>query len=168
MITNKVLDSVKQIESRVNVLFEDSKDLHEVDISIARESLKSSIESLLEVYNEHPERTSTIQTLKSVVDGKALLLERLIYRRTGKYEDLIKLRTFAETFYNDVISRVKEFTEMETTKSEHLVTWATYVPFAMKLSLCAKQTCFEIDDEDGTMIEKITRELTLVNKLREV
>lgn len=167
MITAKVLDSVQQIKSRCDTLIEDASEVQTTDVVIASNVLRESVNRLVEFFDKSPEKNSELQALKSQVDAKAVLLERLIFHRSGKYSDTIKLREFADTLYQDVTTRIHEITEIGNLRSDDALMWSSFIPFVMKLSVCSKQTCFELDKDDEEMIEKITREMSIYNKLKE-
>lgn len=161
MITGKVLDSVKQITEYANTLIESGDKVKSMDIAIASTELQSAVKKLNEAFDSQPENRGLLFTLKSEVDRKALLIEKLICVRTGEFKDKIALREFAEALYSDVMLRIKDLSEMKGLKESTIVEWTSYTPFIMRLYICSKQTCFELDSEDEEMIKKISSSMFL-------
>ena len=134
MITGKVLDSVKQITEYANTLIESGDRVKSMDIAIASTELQSAVKKLNEAFDSQPENRGLLFTLKSEVDRKA---------------------------YSDVMLRIKDLSEMKGLKESTIVEWTSYTPFIMRLYICSKQTCFELDSEDEEMIKKISSSMFL-------
>lgn len=166
MITAKVLDSVQQITSYANSLIYDADSCEFIDIKIASTELQRAIKKLNEEFDKAPERTAYIHTLKNEVDVKVLLLERLLNAHTGKYKEKIILREFAQTLYTDYMRRLREISEMKDLPKSTIMEATSFSHFVVRLSVCAKQSCFELDGEDEEMIKLVTRVLELSTERR--
>lgn len=164
MITNKVLDSVQQITAYSNALVYDADSCDFVDVKIASSELQRAVAKLNEEFDKDPGKNAYILTLKNEVDSKVLLLERLINAHTGKYKEKIVLREFAQTLYSDYMRRLREISEMKDLPESFIVEATAFSPFVIRLSVCAKQSCFELDGEDEKAIKKLTKVLEISNR----
>lgn len=163
MITGRVLDSVQQINARCSELTSVAREVPMLDVATAAQYLEVAVKRLNEVFDNSPEDTYRIKECKNNVDAQAVLLEKLICIRTGKYADIIKLRNFAKTLYKDYNLRIREMAEVPNVPNQVVFEWSSYATFILRLSVCSTQTCFELDAEDEEMIEKITKAMSAVN-----
>lgn len=160
----KKCDSVKQIIDTCSKLLEESKNSDCIDVRSLASTLEEECKTLDTMFKEHPEQVRELNIQKAKVENIGIRLEFFLRVRHKVFEDINKMREFAEKLYEDTRHATLVLAKKEGVNKVELNEWGTRTKWALEFYARSKHILFEVDNEDEVQIRSITIALERLGK----